>query len=126
MKSITIPSLIESELNFKAKPRSVYANAHKYRINSLSANSDGQFFLSADDLRINLWDFNHNKTVFNIVDIKPDNLEDLTEVITSAEFNPVQCNTFVYSSSAGIVRLADMRTSAICDMHSKSTLMIKS
>lgn len=55
----------------------------------------------------------------DIVDIKPANMEELTEVITAAEFHPHQCNTFVYSSSKGTIRLCDMRVSALCDKHSK-------
>lgn len=47
------------------------------------------------------------------------NMEELTEVITAAEFHPHQCNVFVYSSSKGTVRLCDMRSSALCDRHSK-------
>lgn len=39
----------------EASPRRVYANAHTYHINSISVNSDQETFLSADDLRINLW-----------------------------------------------------------------------
>lgn len=46
-------------------------------------------------------------------------MEDLTEVITAAEFHPNQCNTFVYSSSKGTIRMCDMRTSALCDNHAK-------
>lgn len=56
---------------------------------------------------------------FNIVDIKPTNMEELTEVITAAEFHPNDCNTFVYSSSKGTIRLCDMRASALCDTHAK-------
>lgn len=55
----------------------------------------------------------------DIVDIKPANMEELTEVITAAEFHPNSCNTFVYSSSKGTIRLCDMRASALCDRHSK-------
>jgi serine/threonine-protein phosphatase 2A regulatory subunit B len=33
----------------------VYANAHTYHINSIAINSDGETFMSADDLRVNLW-----------------------------------------------------------------------
>ena len=55
----------------------------------------------------------------DIVDIKPPNMEDLTEVITGAEFHPRECNIFVYSSSRGIIRLCDMRQSALCDRHCK-------
>lgn len=46
-------------------------------------------------------------------------MEDLTEVITGAEFHPRECNLFVYSSSRGIIRLCDMRQSALCDRHCK-------
>ena len=56
---------------------------------------------------------------FNIVDIKPTNMEELTEVITAAEFHPHNCNVFVYSSSKGSIRLCDMRAAALCDSHAK-------
>ena len=49
-------------------------------------------FLSADDLRVNLWHLEITNESFNIVDIKPANMEELTEVITAAEFHPHQCN----------------------------------
>uniref|UniRef100_A0A8C0IIY8 Serine/threonine-protein phosphatase 2A 55 kDa regulatory subunit B n=1 Tax=Bubo bubo TaxID=30461 RepID=A0A8C0IIY8_BUBBB len=102
-----------------ATPRRVFANAHTYHINSISVNSDYETYMSADDLRINLWNFEITNQSFNIVDIKPANMEELTEVITAAEFHPHHCNTFVYSSSKGTIRLCDMRTSALCDRHAK-------
>lgn len=46
-------------------------------------------------------------------------MEELTEVITAAEFHPVSCNLFCYSSSKGTVKLADMREQALCDKHAK-------
>jgi serine/threonine-protein phosphatase 2A regulatory subunit B len=46
-------------------------------------------------------------------------MEELTEVITAAEFHPLSCNLFCYSSSKGTVKLADMRDSALCDSHAK-------
>lgn len=55
----------------------------------------------------------------DIVDIKPANMEELTEVITAAEFHPTACHLFVYSSSKGTIRLCDMRSQAICDKHTK-------
>ena len=55
----------------------------------------------------------------DIVDIKPANMEELTEVITAAEFHPTECNLFVYSSSKGTIRLCDMREQALCDKHAK-------
>lgn len=57
----------------------------------------------------------------DIVDIKPTNMEELTEVITAAEFHPQSCNLFMYSSSKGTIKLADMREAALCDAHAKRT-----
>lgn len=53
-------------------------------------------------------------------------MEELTEVITAAEFHPKECNLFVYSSSKGIIRLCDMRQSALCDTQAKSKRLNKS
>ena len=59
-------------------------------------------------------------TVFpDIVDIKPVNMEELTEVITATEFHPIHCNLFMYSSSKSNIKLADMRDSALCDKSAK-------
>lgn len=62
-------------------------------------------------------------STLDIVDIKPANMEELTEVITAAEFHPIECSTFAYSSSKGTVRLCDMRQSALCDRHTKSEFL---
>ena len=53
------------------------------------------------------------------MDIKPANMEELTEVITAAEFHPIHCNMFIYSSSKGAIKLSDMRASALCDQQAK-------
>ena len=120
LDSLRMPSLRSGEAQMVASTRRVYGNAHAYHINSIAVNSDGQTFLSADDLRINLWSLENAKLSFNIVDIKPPTLEELTEVITAADFHPTSCNLFMYASSRGSVRLADMRASALCDKHAKS------
>ncbi|XP_015861583.1 serine/threonine-protein phosphatase 2A 55 kDa regulatory subunit B delta isoform isoform X2 [Peromyscus maniculatus bairdii] len=90
------------------------------KIRWLPQQNAAHFLLSTnDDLRINLWHLEITDRSFNIVDIKPANMEELTEVITAAEFHPHQCNVFVYSSSKGTIRLCDMRSSALCDRHAK-------
>ncbi|PVV04729.1 hypothetical protein BB560_000762 [Smittium megazygosporum] len=119
LSELRFPELVSREKIIASIPRRIYANAHAYHINSISVNSDRETFLSADDLRINLWNLGINNESFGIVDIKPPNMEDLTEVITSAEFNPVSCNTFIYSSSKGTIKLCDMRDSSLCDGYSK-------
>ncbi|XP_015071066.1 serine/threonine protein phosphatase 2A 55 kDa regulatory subunit B beta isoform isoform X1 [Solanum pennellii] len=118
--SLRLPVVVTSnETSLVARCRRVYAHAHDYHINSISNNSDGETFISADDLRINLWNLEISNQSFNIVDVKPTNMEDLTEVITSAEFHPTHCNTLAYSSSKGSIRLVDLRQSALCDSHSQ-------
>ncbi|CAI0392121.1 unnamed protein product [Linum tenue] len=118
--SLRLPVVVTSaETSLVARCRRVYAHAHDYHINSISNNSDGETFISADDLRINLWNLEISNQSFNIVDVKPANMEDLTEVITSAEFHPNQCNMLAYSSSKGSIRLIDLRQSALCDSHAK-------
>ena len=116
---LKLPRLTHHDTVVAAVPRKTYANAHAYHINSISVNSDGETFISSDDLRINLWNLNIQDQSFNIVDIKPANMEELTEVITAAEFHPMSCNWFMYASSKGTIKLADMRESALCDQHAK-------
>lgn len=105
--------------NYRANPRRIYSNAHTYHINSISLNSDGETFISADDLRINWWNHEISDRSFNIVDIKPVNMEELTEVITSATFHPSHCNVLMYSSSRGTIKIADTRQSALCESATK-------
>ncbi|GAA6050223.1 hypothetical protein JCM3770_002745 [Rhodotorula araucariae] len=116
---LRLPRMTYHDTIVAAVPRKVYANAHAYHINSISINSDGETYMSADDLRVNLWNLNISDQSFNILDIKPVNMEELTEVITAAEFHPLSCNLFCYSSSKGTVKLADMREQALCDKHAK-------
>uniref|UniRef100_A0A1J3DE70 Serine/threonine-protein phosphatase 2A 55 kDa regulatory subunit B n=1 Tax=Noccaea caerulescens TaxID=107243 RepID=A0A1J3DE70_NOCCA len=117
--SLRLPVVTSQETSLVARCRRVYAHAHDYHINSISNSSDGETFISADDLRVNLWNLEISNQSFNIVDVKPTNMEDLTEVITSAEFHPIKCNMLAYSSSKGSIRLIDMRQSALCDSHTK-------
>lgn len=119
IKTLRIPQVEVRESVMAATSRKVYANAHAYHINSIAVNSDGETYISSDDLRINLWNLAVSDQSFNIVDIKPANMEELTEVITSAEFHPTHCNIFVYSSSKGTIKLVDMRASALCENSTK-------
>lgn len=55
------------DLMVEASPRRVFANAHTYHINSVSVNSDNETYLSADDLRINLWHLEITDRSFSIL-----------------------------------------------------------
>jgi len=109
----------ESGSVVSVKNRKTFDSGHAYNINSLSFNTDGETFTSTDDLRINLWNIEVSNEVFVIVDLKPDNMEELSEIITQSVFHPIDCNLLAYSTSKGILRYCDMRTRALCQNHSK-------
>lgn len=120
LQNLRLPKLSQHDKIIAAAPKRIFSNAHTYHINSISVSSDQETFISADDLRVNLWNLDIPDQSFNIVDIKPANMEELTEVITSAEFHPEHCNIFMYSSSKGTIKLCDMRQNALCDYKTKT------
>lgn len=65
-----MPVLRPMDLMVEATPRRVFANAHTYHINSISVNSDYETYMSADDLRINLWNFEITNQSFSILSLK--------------------------------------------------------
>ena len=67
MTALRVPTFKPSDLVVEASPRRVYANAHTYHINSISLNSDDETYLSADDLRINLWHLGINDQSYSIL-----------------------------------------------------------
>ena len=69
-----------TEIVLAAKQKKKYANAHTYHVNSIALSSDQETFITADDLRINLWNLEFEDQAFNVVDMKPPNMEELTEV----------------------------------------------
>ena len=65
--SLRVPVFQPMELMVEASPKRVFANAHTYHINSISVNSDQETYLSADDLRINLWNLEITDQSFSIL-----------------------------------------------------------
>lgn len=61
-----LPRMTYHDTMVAAVPRKVYANAHAYHINSISINSDGETYMSADDLRVNLWNLNISDQSFSL------------------------------------------------------------
>lgn len=54
-RALALPQVSVAGTTVAASLRRVFANAHAYHVNSVDPNSDGEHFISADDLRINLW-----------------------------------------------------------------------
>jgi serine/threonine-protein phosphatase 2A regulatory subunit B len=92
-----------------------YPNLHNYHINSISHCATGEGFLSSDDLKIYIWDLETTKCAYNVVDLKPDNFEELSEVITASKFHPTSDNQFIFSTSKGVIRIGDLRANSCCD-----------
>ena len=65
--ALKVPVKVADDISIEAMPRRIFANAHTYHINSISVNSDGCTYLSADDLRINLWDLERTDQSFSIL-----------------------------------------------------------
>jgi len=117
---LVLPRIEPMDMVVEVSPRRIYANAHTYHVNSISVNPDQETFISADDLRINLWHHEITNEVFTIVDLKPTNMEELTEVITSSEFHPKMDSIFAYGSSKGLARICDTRLKSTSDSPAKT------
>jgi serine/threonine-protein phosphatase 2A regulatory subunit B len=92
-----------------------YPNLHNYSINAISLSSNEEFLLSSDDLSVYLWSIERPDVAFGVLDMKPDNLEELSEVITSSQFHPKLDTMFLFTTSTGIIKIGDMRKKGICD-----------
>ena len=64
---LKVPRKIHDDISVEAMPRRIFANAHTYHINSISVNSDDATYLSADDLRVNLWNLEITDQSFSIL-----------------------------------------------------------
>jgi serine/threonine-protein phosphatase 2A regulatory subunit B len=65
LRELKLPKTVHHDTITAAIPRKIYQNAHGYHINSISVNSDGESYISADDLRINLWNLNISDQSFS-------------------------------------------------------------
>ena len=105
----------KGEPEVQVRSERVFESGHVYNINGIAFNPDGETFISSDDLRINLWNIHDNDEAFVLVDLKPDNMDELDEVITCVDFHPISCNLAVYASTRGFNRLIDLRDTASCE-----------
>lgn len=78
--------------------------------NFLIFSSDGETFISADDLRINLWNLEISNQSFNIVDVKPANMEDLTGKLWAYQFTVLYSRFLLVSA----VNSSELWTACLC------------
>jgi serine/threonine-protein phosphatase 2A regulatory subunit B len=86
--------------------------------------ADGETFLSADDLRINMWNLNNDVLAYNVVDLKPPNIDELSEVITHVEHHPTKSELFLFSSSKGYVCTCDLRMNSRFEKGKNTALLM--
>ncbi|KAF2078219.1 hypothetical protein CYY_000509 [Polysphondylium violaceum] len=121
-----IPSSTSSSSSSTTTPKNrikfnlkrLFQHEEIFNINSISLNSDGNTFLSSDELRVYLWDLNQSQYL-TIVDLKPDSMQLLQEIIRVTEFHPNQCNYLIIGSSRGSLKLCDMRSSSLINGYAK-------
>lgn len=56
-----------------------------------------------------MWNLNNDVLAYNVLDLKPPNIDELSEVITHAEHHPTKSELFLFSSSKGYVSTCDLR-----------------
>ena len=110
--ALACPALRTVDQGYCPSLKRTYANLHGYHINSLSVAADGEKFLTADDLRVNVWDLENSNVAYNAVDRKPDSFDEVSEVITAAKFCPDADAVFAYGTSKGTISMVDLRLSA--------------
>jgi len=116
---LPIPRMHNTEILTAAIPRRVFNSAHAFHIHSIGLCSDIQTFMSADDLRVNIWSLNSPDNSWCILDMKPENMEDLDETITCCCFHPTHCNVIAFTTGKGKCFLADLRQNANVKSYSK-------
>lgn len=115
IQELEVPRVKTGGKDWKNVLKRSFPNLHTYHINSISACANGENFISSDDLRINLWHLENKSQAFNIIDLKPENYEDISEVITASQFHPTADHQFIFSTSKGIIKVGDLRVSSTCD-----------
>jgi serine/threonine-protein phosphatase 2A regulatory subunit B len=56
-----------------------------------------------------MWHLDNDNLAYNVVDLKPSNIEELSEVITYCEHHPMRPDLFLFSSSKGYFSTCDLR-----------------
>ena len=110
--NLTMPRIKVVDTGLTPSIKRTYPMLHNYNINSISSCCNNENFLSADDLTVNLWSLSVTDKSFTTVDIAPKSLNEISEVITAAKFDPQQDTGFSYSTSKGCIRVCDLRTNS--------------
>lgn len=110
--TISVPKIRVVNKFYNNTLRKSYSNLHNYHINSLSLSSNCENFISSDDLSVYLWNLDREDECQNLIDIKPSNLKQVSEVITTSKYQTTNDYEYSYATSRGNVVRMDMRMSS--------------
>lgn len=109
---IVVPKTRVVNKYYQNNLKQTYANLHNYHINSVTLASNRQHFITADDLRVYLWNIELPHQAFNLVDLKPPQFEGTYRVLTACKYHSIFDYEFAYSTSQGQVIRTDLRQSS--------------
>eukprot|EP00659_Diplonema_papillatum_P023308 gene23308-35685_t len=119
-QTLKFPEVHQSNPTIWHKELKVFAADHEYHVNSISTSSNGDNFITADDLTVQLWHLGHHEQSLRIVDRHPEQMEELSETITSAAFHTSSPQEFCVANSKGVVSIYDLRTNLTCPNAARS------
>ena len=114
-KSLQFPKVSAGEKRTWHKELKQFASDHEYHINSVSVSSNKEHFISSDDLTVQMWHVGHPEQSLRVLDRRPDNMEDLSETITSCTFHSFHPQELYVANSKGIVSCYDLRVNVSCN-----------
>jgi serine/threonine-protein phosphatase 2A regulatory subunit B len=101
---------VDEKLTWQHTISRTYPKLHNNLINSISVCANEINFLSSDELSIFMWHVEKELKAFPLIEFKNAMTEEVTEVITSSQYNPKQESIFLFSTNKG-ARLCDNRKS---------------
>ncbi|KEG15393.1 hypothetical protein DQ04_00091270 [Trypanosoma grayi] len=94
-------------------PVRVFSGSHSSPVQDLSVCTDGQSFLSIDDLQVFWWNLEGGDASKGIciADCRPlsGRMDEVEELVTSAAFHPTHSSLFLVSRSSGLLGIGDLR-----------------
>lgn len=94
-------------------PSKAFTGPHKSPIQDVSLCADGETFLSVDDLQVHWWSLEASGSTKStcITDLTPPSgdLDDVSQLLTSASFHPSHGSLFLIGRSNGALSIGDLR-----------------
>lgn len=106
---MTLPKLKMVEQGFCPSLKRTFPHLHQMYIHSVSMSSNQENFLSADEIGIHLWNLEAIDKCFNLIELKSDDYDNITKLVTAARFHPIEDSIFSFSTSEGMINIGDLR-----------------